>query len=222
MRFAPLLMCSAALGAASAAQAETVVFYDFNTPAGLFEASAEQASPNVASTTTWFAASGDAFNLSGGTDNRAIAAGACAVGDCVTPSLWGPTQSLGFDFTVAPGMKLDLTQVSFRERFGGAGTGGPVGVFAGWNLLVNGVEVASGATDVDSAFDAWIETLNATALTGTVNVRFTGDAPFNTTGNWRVDDFVLTGNFVPVPLPGAAGLLGSALLGLVGVRRCRR
>ena len=141
-----------------------------------------------------------------------------------------------FSFTIDPGFKLDLTGLSFVERFGGGSNGGgPQRAFYGWNFLVNGLERTGGAAvlDVDTKSSAGnsdsfkaavLDTpLLVTGLTGTVNIRFTGDAPFNefAQGSWRFDNFTLSGDFSPVPVPGAVWLMGSAVIALAAQRRRR-
>lgn len=204
------LLCGAGIPLASA---ETIVSFNFeNTP----DFNVPQATAaNITNISGWSAASGTVASQNGN-PGKAISIGS-----------WTATQTLGFDFTVAPDFQLDLTSVSFDERFGGTpgAGGGPRRAFTHWNLSINGVKVADDVADLDAQdpFDRWLKTLNLTGLTGAVSVRFTGDGPYDPTGSWRVDNFSLLGSVppipAPVPLPAAGWLLASALAGLVASRR---
>ena len=139
---------------------------------------------------------------------------------------WDESQFLEFQFTIAPNTALTLDGLNFAERFGGVGGGAGGGggspqTFTGWNFLVDGVEQASGAASAPGGadpFETVSQPLSVGGLSGLVTIRLTADGPF-VPGSWFIDNFELTGTFAPVPLPPAAWLFGSALVGLAARRR---
>jgi|LNFM01.1.fsa_nt_gb hypothetical protein len=209
-------------GTSLGVQAATVVFYDFDAADGSYLNAVDTMAPELVAASSWV------------TENGGLPVRASGLSSSNAPeTLWSNTQFMAFTFTIAPGFKLDLNGLSFSERFGGVGNQtGPKQAFTGWNLIVNGVEATSGPAvldqdntalginNVDSFRAAVLDTpLLMTGLTGSVEVRFTGDNPFTPAGAWRFDNFNLSGEFSPVPVPGAVWLFGSAIAGLVGLRR---
>ncbi|MGE0373367.1 MAG: PEP-CTERM sorting domain-containing protein [Gammaproteobacteria bacterium] len=192
---------SLALGialASGSASATTIVFYDFQDGLGNFDNSPETIASGITSATAW------STNPAAPVGNAVFNDSGDAAGGKSIKGLWDlADQYFEFSVTVADGFKLDLSGVSFSERFGGGnvggggggGGGGPKKAFSnGWNLLVNGVEQTSGATGLDSevlapgttsgvatsdSFHAIVldRPLSITGLTGTIVFRLTGDSP---------------------------------------------
>lgn len=128
------------------------------------------------------------------------------------------TPSLGNDFhftiTVDSGFSLDITGFSFQEApfsTGGAPTG--------WTLLLNGSPIAAGS--VDSGFDGLEPSgsLFLSGLTGVLNFALVATGAANDVAAWRVDNFKLEGDVVPVPVAPAVWLLGGSLFALAGIAR---
>jgi hypothetical protein len=223
---------------ATVAPAATVVFYDFDDGAATFTNAVENKAAEITAASSWSVNSNSILSDTGaaGGQSRSIKV------------IWDDAQQFfEFSFDIASGFQLALDNVTFFERFGGASSGGGAkkAFSNGWNLFVNGIEKTSGPTGLDRevgdggsptvtqpsdsfrqvSLDKSLSVLN---LTGTVVIRLTGDTPVPglkldgtayPPGDWRVDDFTLSGTFSPIPVPGALWLMGSALAGLAVRRR---
>lgn len=201
------------LAGTTSAHAATVLFFDFDDASG-FTTAVDTLGTDVLSATNF-------TSFAGTIDSRAG-----VTGQALRLAGWDANQFLEFKFTIAPSKTLTLTGVQFAERFGGVGggSGGGAGspqTFASWNLLVNGVERAGAAATAPGGSDPF-DTVNlglaVADLTGEVTVRLTADGPF-VAGSWFIDNFTLTGDIAPIPVPAAAWLFGSAVAGLAAWRR---
>jgi hypothetical protein len=145
-----------------------------------------------------------------------------STGRAVAARSWHDGNSFNFSFDIAAGSRLSLSQIDFFEQGSSGAQGlGPTS----WTLSINGQEVGAG-----SAFrgnPGAVRTLNAglpTDLTGTVAFSIFATGSENGSGvaanaTWRIDNFTLSGDVAPVPVPGAVWLFGSAIAGLAGLRR---
>lgn len=167
------------------------------------------------------------LNVNGtGAAGKAIAASA-------TAGNWQTGNGFNFSLSIAAGSVFNIDSISFYEQ-GSTGTNG-VGPNA-WSLSIASPGVgtigAGGITNPGSnavhnsasplAADVWSLASKAQGLTGTLNFTIAASgAANNTTASWRVDNFRIVGNVVPapVPLPAAVWLMGSALVGVLGLRR---
>jgi len=201
------------LAGTTSAHAATVVFYDFDGASG-FTTAVDTLGTDILGATNF-------TSFAGTIDSRAG-----VTGQALRLAGWDANQFLEFKFTIDPTKKLALTGVQFAERFGGAGGGAGGGggapqTFSGWNLLVNGVERAgAGLSTLGSGevFESANQTLDVADLTGEVTIRLTADGPF-VAGSWFIDNFTLTGDIAPIPVPAAVWLFGSAVAGLAAWRR---
>jgi len=210
-------------GVTCGAQAAPVVFYDFEqgVDGTTFSNAVESLGTGISSATAWSIGAGTLQSRQGVDQSGAPAGTAILLGS------WDENQFFEFKFTVEPDAVLTLTGLKFWERFTGTGSGGGGGsgspqVFSNWNLLVNGIERASGAASaaagVSDPYALTAQTLDVAGLTGEVTIRITADGPY-VAGRWSIDNFELTGDVAPVPVPAAAWLFGSAVLGLGAMRR---
>lgn len=135
---------------------------------------------------------------------------------------WHDGNSFLFSFEVAAGSKFAIDQISFwQQGSNGAQGNGP----SSWTMAINGQQVGSGAaTRGNPGGELTLTSGLPSDLTGTVAFSIFATGATDGTGTasnatWRIDNFTITGNVAPVPLPAAAWLLGSALVGLAGLRR---
>lgn len=137
-----------------------------------------------------------------------------------------------FGMTVASGYQANLNELWISTRSSSTGPG-TIGIYSSLDNYTNAIFTVAqpSATYVNSKID--LSSLGA--ITGTVYFRVmeVGDTAPNGlatagTGTFRVGDYndgssfqdiELHGETTPTPVPAAAWLLGSGLLGLVGLRR---
>ena len=166
------------------------------------------------------------LNVNGtGASGKAISASASA-------GNWLTGNAFQFSLGVAAGSVFNITSISFYEQ-GSTGTNG-LGPTA-WSLTINspGIgTVGSGSMTAGTnavhnsaaalGADTWLLASKAQGLTGTLNFTLSANGAANdTTASWRVDNFRIVGDVTPVPVPAALWLMGSALVGVVGLRRRR-
>ena len=127
------------------------------------------------------------------------------------------------DFGAAAGDSFAGSIWAINPQNADAMVGGQIGaVNIEWHGAGGLIDFAAGTTiDSSTLLDTWtLLTVAGTAPTGTAFARFvviTGDFAGPGGGAPRFDD----ASFSPVPIPAAAWLFGSALLGLVAVKRKR-
>lgn len=190
---------------------------------------------------------GDQASVAGtGSSNvtaSALARGAGLTGNTgansINASGWNSqsTDYFSFGFTVAPTYALDLDRLFIGTRSSATGPG-TIGLFYSLDSYATALTTfsqAPGANFVNTSVDLSL----LANFTGTVEFRLiqVGGAAANggatgTAGTFRVSNYFnpadtggvsFTGTLIPpsapVPLPAAVWLLGSALLGLAGLRR---
>lgn len=143
-------------------------------------------------------------------------------GRAVAARSWHDGNTFNFSFDVAAGSRLSLSQINFFEQGSSGAQGlGPTS----WKLSINGQQVGAGsAFRGNPGAERILDTGLPTDLTGTVAFSIFATGSENGSGvaanaTWRIDNFTLTGDVAPVPVPGAVWLFGSAVAGLVGLRR---
>lgn len=145
-------------------------------------------------------------------------------GRAIAARSWHDGNAFVFTLNLATGFKLDLTSIEFYEQGSSGGQGlGPTQ----WKLSINGSDI----TGLQPAFRgnpgavrSIDDTVLPDALTGLVSFEIFATGSENGTGvasnaTWRIDNFTLTGDLTPIPVPAAAWLFGSALAGLAAWRR---
>ena len=168
-------------GVTCGAQAAPVVFYDFEqgVDGTTFSNAVESLGTGISSATAWSIGAGTLQSRQGVDQSGAPAGTAILLGS------WDENQFFEFKFTVEPDAVLTLTGLKFWERFTGTGSGGGGGsgspqVFSNWNLLVNGIERASGAASaaagVSDPYALTAQTLDVAGLTGEVQPSLDGFA----------------------------------------------
>jgi len=217
------LALSAAAGGAQAATVTTPVTikYLFNGAAtpGTFLNPGLDPSLAIPATLTTFTAWSDTdstlTNLNGqsGTD-KAIAARS-----------WHDGNAFNFSFGVAAGSRLSISQIDFwQQGSNGAQGNGPTS----WTMSINGQQIGNGTTKLGNPGEARSLSFAANPLAFEGAVAFSIFATGATDGTgtasnatWRIDNFTITGNVAPVPIPGAVWLMGSAVIALAAQRRRR-
>ncbi len=179
-------------------EAATVVGYTFDDSNGDFVNAVNFSAPGILGS-AWTDADGTLTDFAGVTD-RAIAARNFADGN-----------SLSFSVSVDSGMRLELEALGFAQQ---ASTSGPTD----WTLSVAGVPITAGTTT--TSFRSETVAFNGVSLQGTQTLTLGGTGAASSSGTWRIDDVVLSGNLKPVPLPPTLALLASSLILLQG--RARR
>jgi len=144
-------------------------------------------------------------------------------GKAIAATGWdGTGNAFQFSFDVASGYQLSISNVSFLEQ-GSNGSGKGLGPTS-WTLSLNSNQISSG-TATRGSFGSQNKSLSLSNLTGTQSFSLgaTGAALSGanaaSTATWRAENFTITGSITPVPVPAAVWLLGSALAGVVGLRR---
>ncbi len=149
-----------------------------------------------------------------------------STGRAVAARSWHDGNSFNFSFEVAAGSKLSISRIDFWEQGSSGGQGlGPTS----WTMSINGQQVGSGSAFRGNPGNSHVlDSGLPTGLDGVVafSIFATGAAssatpPANNAANasWRIDNFTITGDVSPVPVPGAVWLMGSALVALAARRR---
>jgi hypothetical protein len=161
------------------------------------------------------------LNGQGGTD-KAVAA----------RSWDGTGNAFNFSFNVASGWQFTITQIDFWEQ-GSSGTQGlgPTtwGLAIDGNNIVTGTPAFRGSPGQSEQISGGALSTFGADLSGTVTFNISASGAAETTagagnaGNatWRIDNFQITGDLTPVPLPAAVWMFGVAIAGLAGARRVR-
>ncbi len=172
------------------ANAESLVYFDFEDAAGNFDNTAESTLAGI-STSSWTDTQGTLTSFSGN-PGKALAA-----------KSWDQSNSFQISIAIEPGKTLSLTEISFDERASSSGA-------QQWELSINNVSIASGAT-TNGAFSSWQITPSANIYNNNLDIVLTGSQANSSSGTWRIDNFALQGEINAVPLPGALLLLLSGL-----------
>jgi hypothetical protein len=178
------------------AKAAVVVEFDFDDAGGNLDLAPDSIAPGITAL-PWRDADG---TLAGYTGNPGQALGARS---------WDDGNTLTLTLTTVPGWAWTLAGFSFDQRASATGA-------HSWSLLVAAAEHAGGVTT--QSFATANGAITAGPFSGTVDVALFGSGGTSAAGTWRIDNFVLTGNVSPVPLPSALILLLSSVLGFVGLR----
>lgn len=192
-------VCGICLGIAQTAVADSVLTsFAFDDETGDFTNMADIVAAGL-DVSAWYTATGSVADFAG-VEGRALAARNFASGN-----------ALVLDITVAHGFSLDLGAVAFDHV---ASASGPTQ----WMLHIDGADILGGATP--SSFERIDDTFALGPFSGALRIELRGLGASSNSGTYRVDNFTLSGNVAPVPLPGALVLAASAagLLPLVGRR----
>ena len=181
-------------------QAETVLMYDFEDTNGDFDLTADLVASGL-DPAAWQVAASSIRDFSGN-PGRAMASSGFASGNTFL-----------LNVAVEPGSVVQLTGFSFDQL---ASASGP----ANWQLQINGLEVAGGTTT--NTFTTEAALFDFAPLTDSFVVGLSGAGASSNLGTFRVDNFTLSANIQPVPLPASAGLLAAACLGLGSRKRKTR
>ena len=101
----------------------------------------------------------------------------------------------------------------------------PLHEFTELNLQVqaDGIEITSTGNFHDEGLDITMKFVGGTLLNNVTTDLDTGSSFYECCGNGFSSQYFASGSFIPtassVPLPAAAWLFGSALLGLIGIKR---
>ncbi|HET6421439.1 MAG TPA: VPLPA-CTERM sorting domain-containing protein [Geobacteraceae bacterium] len=144
------------------------------------------------------------------------------------------TDYIQFGFTVANGYKANLNQLWIATRSSAYGPG-TMGLYGSSDNFAHQTLLTTFTQGNGTYLNSLVDLSSLTALTGTYLFRLeqigsTAANGLTTTlaGTFRVSDYnnsgtyyydSITGSVAPVPIPAAAWLLGSGLMGLVGLRK---
>lgn len=177
-----------------------VVYYDFDDGTNTFTNSPEATATGI-SASAWSVEDGSITSPQGNPSS----------GESISSNGFDDLDGNAFNFSLTiTGGTLNLTAFHFDDDASGSGA-------TNWELFINNVSVATGLTSADFLANHTGD-LSISGLTGTVDVRLLGTGASGGTGTWRIDNFVLTGSYVPTPAALPAGL---ALLGFIAARRRR-
>ena len=179
------------------AQAETVLVYDFEDSNGDFDLNADLVA-SALDPAAWQVAASSIRDFSGN-PGRAMASSGFSTGNTFL-----------LNVAVEPGTVVQLSGFAFDQL---ASASGP----ASWQLEINGFEVASGATT--GSFSTESALFDFAPLTDAFVIGLSGAGASSNLGTFRVDNFTLSANIQPVPLPASSGLLAAACLGLGSYKR---
>lgn len=144
-------------------------------------------------------------------------------GKAIAARSWDNGNAFTFALNVASGFSLSLSEIKFFEQ----GSSGAQGLGPNqWRLSINGNDITGlkAATRGNPGATQLVSAGLPTSLTGLVMFEIFATGAENGSGvaanaTWRIDNFQLTGDVAPVPVPAAAWLFGSAVLGLAARRR---
>lgn len=195
----PALAVLLSLTAALPTSAATLVTYDFEDNAGIFSNTPETLAPHLGAS-SWSDTSGTLINAKGNP----------ATGFALSAKSFKDGNSFLMTLTPAAGFCLSLSSIAFDQL--ASATGPKL-----WTLRLNGLDVAQGTPS--ASFKSEDVALNVTAHTSPLVVTLEGTGANSNAGTFRLDNVVIRGDLAPVPVPGAVGLFGSALVGLFARRR---
>jgi hypothetical protein len=225
----PVLLGLALSAATAGAQAATVgtpitIKYLFNSAAtpGTFLNPGLDPGLTLPATLTGFTAWSDSETVSTLTNLN----GQSGSDKAIAARSWHDGNAFNFSFDVAAGSRLSITQIDFWQQGSSGGQGnGPTN----WTMSINGQQIGSGTTTLgNQAQQVGSRSLSFAAtpieLGGAVAFRIfatgaTDGAGTASNATWRVDNFTITGDVAPVPVPAAVWLMGSALAALAARRR---
>ena len=167
----------------------TIVSYDFEDAAGLFENAPATSIPEV-EPLQWFDARDSLTNFSGN-PGKALAARTFLDGNTLTLVV-----------NVVPGFSVQLDGYSFDHL---ASASGPMN----WDLKINAIPIAGGTTS--TSFTTVGGALSSDGFTNSITVELSGFAASSNSGTYRLDNFALSGSVTPVPLAPGFVLFGSGL-----------
>jgi hypothetical protein len=146
-------------------------------------------------------------------------------GRAVAARSWHDGNAFNFSFDVAAGSRLSISQIDFwQQGSSGSNGNGPTS----WTMSINGQQIGSGTATLGNPGGSRSLSFAAAPLELGGAVAFSIFATGATSGtgvasnaSWRIDNFTITGNVAPVPVPGAVWLMGSAVIALAAQRRRR-
>ena len=113
-------------------------------------------------------------------------------GKALAATSWHDGNAFTFNFTIAPGERLDLTGFSFDEQSSNGNRGlGPTA----WDLSIDGTAIAQGAATLGNPGGLQSGDFVLADLHGTVTVTLAATGALAEGATWRIDNFVLTGEF---------------------------
>ena len=195
----PALAVLLSLTTALPASAATLVTYDFEDNTGNFSNTPEAVAAHLGAS-SWSDTSGTLTNAKGNP----------ATGFALSAKSFKDGNSLSMTLTPEAGFRLSLSGITFDQL--ASGTGPKL-----WRLRLNGLDVAQGSPS--ASFKSEDIALGVTAHTGPLVMTLEGAGASSNAGTFRLDNVVIRGDLAPVPVPGAVGLFGSALMGLFARRR---
>lgn len=206
-----LLLALLALGGAMSLSGQVVLEYDFDD--NTTTTTALSPSTSVANLT------GSVMTLSSGTISTGSTTGSPTGLAIFEGGGWGdstPTKYFTITLTIAPGFTLDITDISFDYR---RTNSGPTSA----NISIEGVTSETIAIAVASNYTDLANSVTATGLTGTHEIRIYGFDPTDTVtggGTFGLDELQISGTVSAVPEPSSfAALVGLGVLGFAGMRR---
>ena len=174
-----------------------MLLYDFEDANGDFDLNAEVIDAGL-SVSSWTVLSSTVRDFAGN-PGRAMASGGFSSGNAFELMV-----------TVDAGSVLSLSGFAFDQFASGSGP-------SDWQLHIDGMTVATGSTA--GSYTNETGALNLNALSDTFTIGLSGSGASSNLGTFRIDNFSLSGDVQPVPLPASLGLFAAACCGLGGYRR---
>lgn len=176
-----------------------IVGFDFEDPTGAFENAPEMIATGL-SAMPWFDLQDSLTDFSGNpSTGRALAARAFVDGN-----------SLSLILDVAPGFAANIDAYAFDHM---ASSTGP----QNWEFRINDTAIAGG--NVPPSFTTEGGPVMFAGLTGEIRLELFGIGATSTSGTYRFDNFMLSGDVTPVPLAPGIVLFGSALAFMPRLRK---
>jgi hypothetical protein len=166
-----------------------------------------------------------AWSMTNGSPTFIDTLGSSTIFDFVWGKGWnGQGNDYKFTFTVSSGFTVALTDLSFYDASESFDVGRNSAIFGptNWSLSVDLSVFGSGLTHGGIGGTNTVNPPDLILGAGTHTVLLHAFGANGSNRHWAVDNFVLngiSGIASPVPLPPAAWLFGSALLGMIGIGR---